>query len=451
MHRLNTGLRLFLLGAGAAVLALLLFGCKNGGGGKTGGQGPGKSGGQQASSQYPVDWDKRPYTKCHDSVQKAWFLTENAYFVVREKWVHSKGDVRKSVEGEIDHNLFGVNDEVKRLFEDGIKAEPENALNYASYAVWLKPRKYVSNEGTYNNAFPDAVKQIDKAIELWPDESRFYLIKAWIVYAPNYVGDWLRSTPDSDLQVNAAMSDLEGLFASAEKYDPDNANINYLHALTVYRYSDPTKFDDYKDTLLREIRAGNRKSRNYFFFPPPVKPANLEAQVALLQPTQVEAVYYDIWNQFGFFSPTSVRQMIDRLGQSLKWPDDKQDFAEVMYFAYSIGRALPYDRSYFHMQQRLLDQAMTSCADNPAERRKLAEVARYLGEQYHDAATDFYGKKLLKDSAHLDVSGIESVEQGGARQNNLKEELQPREAAYLKKVAEELKVEMPLPSDPAKW
>ncbi len=462
MHRKDTNallLRpLLLLAVAAALLLAAVAGCNGKGGGTKSGNGKGLAStrGLEESLQggkepeYPILWDARPYKNIHKSAQQAWFLTETAYFVVQEKWRGSSGEQRAAVEREIDNNLFGVNKDIDKLFQDAIKAEPENALNYATYAMWLKPRKYI-REGGFVNAYPDALKNIDKAIELWPDESRFYLMKAWIIYAPNYCGDWLRAGVDEKLAVNAALPDIEQLFATAEKYDPDNAYINYSHALTLYRFSDPAEFDSIKDTLLREIRAGNRKSRSYFFFPPPLLPNSKDARVALLFGTETEAIFYDHWHQFGEYPASAVRSIIDRLCQSLTWPQDKQDIGEVMYFAYAVGRTEPYDRSYFHMQQRVMDIIMGQQNDNAAERRKLAEEARYLVEQYKTTAQAFYDRKLIKDAKNIDVSGIEELEQGGSRKINLKEIIQRREAGFLKHFGETFGLDMPLPENPEEW
>ncbi|MCC7478882.1 hypothetical protein IT575_10535 [bacterium] len=449
-----------LLRAILALVAMLavfaLPGCKGkeqAGTGKKGlasGRGLEESLNSDKAPDYPVLWDTRPYKNIHKSAQQAWFLTETAYFVVQDKWRSATGEQRKAVEQEIDRNVFGVNDEVKQLFEDAIKAEPDNALNYASYAMWLKPRKYIK-EGGFVNAYPDALKNIDKAIELWPDESRFYLQKAWIIYAPNYCGDWLRAGVDDKLAVNAALPDIEQLFATAEKYDPNNAYINYHHALTLYRFTDPAQFDSIKDALLRELRAGNQKSRNFFFFPPPLLPYSQSARVAVLWGTETEAIFYDHWHQFGEYPVSAVRSLVDTMTTSLQWPEQKQEIAEVMYFAYAVGRTEPFDSSYFHMQQRVMDIIMEQQKDNAEERRKLAEEARYLFAQYRDTAQELYDRKLITDVKRLDVSGVEDVERSGSRKNNIKDIVQRRHAGYLKHFAETFDVQFPLPESPEEW
>lgn len=431
----------------AALILMLLPACKEKPGATaTGGSSTSKS---STGQQYPIAWDKRPYSVVHPSVKQAWFLTESAYVVVKGKWKKSTGEVRKNVEKELDRSIFGVEDEVKQLFEDAIKAEPENPLNYAAYAVYLKPRKYIK-EGGFTNAYPDALKNVDKAIELWPDEARFYLLKIWIVTAPNLCHDWYRAGLDEEMAIAAALPDLLDLYSKAEQYDPDNSNINYEKACTLFRYTPPEKHAAIRDDLLREIRAGNLKTTSYFTFPPPLDVHAHEAKLILLNEFEYEARYYDHWNQFGNYSGSDISEIITSLISQLQWPKDKDEIADVMFFAYSAGRTKPYSRSFFSMQHVIMNSLLAQTKEGSKERLKLAEAARNLNDQYKTVTTQMLSKRILKDSTLLDAAGVEKVEQG-LRQLNVEEHLQPHQAAYLKRFGEIMGVEFPLDKNPENW
>ncbi len=402
--------------------------------------------------KYPIPFPERPYTKLHPSAAQAWFLTETAYFVVADKYKHAASSAQRSaITTEIDHNIFGVNDKVDQLFKDAIKAEPKNPLNYAAYAIYLKPRKRFKGKG-FTEAYPEALQQIDKAIALWPDESSFYVTKIFIMTAPHMADQWLRSGAGEDIAIESKMPEIDTLFTNAEKYDPNNSFINYWHAILKFRYTDPDKVDSIREDVLREIEAGNHKSENYFTFGAPVPPRQITmTQLPILYGGETEAKYVDQWGQFGTYPGQTIENLVSALAAKFKWPQDKDKFAALMYFYYNLGRTKPYNRSYFSMQLPLLVTIRSQAGKDGKDAAKLADLARYLDDQYRSVGNKLYDVKLLKDPAKVNAAGINELEESGSGQENLRDYLQGPEAAYLHKAGEVLGLKFPLPEDPTQW
>ena len=89
----------------------------------------------------------------------------------KEKEKGSK--LKSTLTPEIERNIFGVNDKIDQLFKDAIAAQPDNPLNIATYAYYLKARKRFHKDGSTNDTEQEAMELMDQAIALWPDESSF--------------------------------------------------------------------------------------------------------------------------------------------------------------------------------------------------------------------------------------------------------------------------------------
>lgn len=428
-----------------AAALLLLGGCDE----QNGGSGPGKARGIGARKQYPVALSERKYQEVHADVKQAWLLQEIAYFVVKEKYAQATPATKAAVTQEV-QNLFFVNNEVEALFRDAIKEQPDNALNHAAYAIYLKPRKRKTDTG-YTNTYADALASIDKAIELWPDESSFYITKIHIMTAPHMAHDWLRTEAMEDLGIAAKMDEIDKLFSLAEKYDPQNSFINYWHAQILFRYTPHPEFDSIVDQLHREIASGNRKQDGFFIFGAPLSPRTDIPNKPLLYAEQTEPQFIDIWNQFGNFSGPTLNLMAQELLKKLTWPRDKQKILDIMYMYYNLGRMEPYDRSYFSMQAMVLDKIRREVDVKSAEAKQLATLGFYLDEQYTSVANRFYASHMITDPARVGGIGISDVESSMSRHEELKDLLQGAQASYLKKFEDLMGVDFPLPEDPEQW
>jgi tetratricopeptide (TPR) repeat protein len=408
--------------------------------------------GSSAEDSYPIPLFARPYQDIHESARQAWFLVETSYFVVSDKYKKARNDTRQSVADEINSNIFGINDKVEQLFKDAITQEPENALNHATYAMYLMPRKRrVGETYEYLNAEDEALAEMDKAIALWPDDAGLYMLKIHLMVEARQTHDWMRAGYAEQEGMSTQREEIERLFTKAEQYYPQNAYINYYRALVLYHISDPAKIEENKAAMMREIRSGNQKSENLFYFPPPLPAWTYNSKVVILWGTETEPAWYDHWNQYGTYPVERVGGMVGALAETMEWPKDKQDISDLMYFLYGVGRTQPYDRSYFNWQQRLLDRWVSQAAKGSDDSLKLAEAARFLTDQYKAVGDHFYNLKLLKNPTQINVAGVEQLEMGASRQPNLEAELQPREAAYLFKFGEIFGIDFPLPQDKRNW
>ena len=81
----------------------------------------------------------------------------------------------------------------------------------------------------------------------------------------------------------------------------------------------------------------------------------------------------------------------------MRWPQDKEDAGALMYMLWQIGRTLPYDRSLFSLQLKVLIAMQSTVEAGTGDALKLAEAARFLNEQYRDAANEMYKVKLIED------------------------------------------------------
>lgn len=407
-------------------------------------------GGGLMVDKYPIPRFERPYQDVHESVKKAINLVELAYWMVGEK--HRSSDPARKAEAsrEVESSIFVVNETVEGLFKDAIKEQPDNPLNYAAYAVYLKPRKRTEGSG-FVNCEAEAIEQLDKAIELWPDEAVFYLLKVFVYTEPHRCHDWYRGTAMEELGIAQQMDKIDEAYRKAEQYYPENAFINYSHALTKNYYSDPALFGEIREELLREVRTGNRKAESYFFFPPPLRPYAAEAPVPRLFGTETEPKYVDQWLFFGSWNYTAAHGLLEALVNSLSWPQDRDEIGDVMFFAYRLGATKPYDRSFFGWQQIMLDKWLSQEDLPTAERTKLAEAARYLTGVYRDESQKLLQKGLLKDETKLDLAGISEVESGASRQVNIAENLQAPQARYLAYFGEKFGLRFPLPEDKEDW
>jgi len=418
-----------------------------------------------SGKEYPIARSDRPYTDVHANVKQAWFLVETGYIVIRHQYMESGelmkskneaekkkgGEMRAAVNDDVQKKIFGVNDKIEQLFKDAIKEQPDNPLNYAAYAYYLMPRKRFKSATSTVNTEAEAMTLMDQALKLWPDESCFYLLKVHIMTAPRQCNEWLRAGALEEVAISKRMPELRDLLAKAATYDPQNHFINYYTASIITKFTDPAKFSEVRDDVLREIRAGNQKPRGYFFFPPPLRPLYGEATNAILLENATEARYVDQWLLFGHYDVRVMDQIIMQLLPTMSWPKDKQDAGELMYMLYQIGRTKPYDRSLFSLQLKIVDYFMQKAEPGSKDSLKLAEASRFLNEQYRTVANQLYAVKVITDPTKTDLIGIQEQEMGRSRQNNLERMIQAPEAAYLKHAGESLGIKFPLPADPQEW
>lgn len=400
--------------------------------------------------KYPIEWPARKYTQPADEVVAAWRLVEISYFVVNDKFIHATKDTKAAVEAEIKSSIFNVNPKVEQLFKDAIKKQPDNPINHAAYAIYLKPRRREKGN-TFVPTWNEALKEIDKSIELLPDESSYYLTKIYIITAPHQAHEWLLEGAMEDVTISGKMPEVNKLFNQAEKYDPDNAYINYWHAQLLFRYTDHNDLPKVWDQIKREIHAGNQKTDNYFVFGAPLAPRQTVPQIPLLTAEQKDPIYADQWLQFGSYSGQTIELMVQELLKTLKWPKDKDTITDIMFMYYNLGRTEPYDRSYFSMQQVVLDKIRHDVDPKTEEGRKLAEVGRFLDAQYQTQGNKLYQYQIITDPRQIGVTGINWVEETGSRKLNIREFLQGPQAAYLQKFGEVMGVKFALPEDPSKW
>jgi hypothetical protein len=451
-------------------LLFLLVGCREKG---QSGQATGPKGGDtkwdeqknklSTDSEYPILWASRDYSDIHPSAQKAWWLTETAYYMVKGKYIEStkllhsddpaereKGAAMRKASGEeMDTSIFAVNDEVERLFLDAIAQEPDNPLNHATYALYLKPRKRYA-AGTYVNTREEALQQVEKAIELWPDDAGFYMLKAYIISGSDRAHDWFRMISRPPEDAPQMLDELREAYTKAAQYYPDNAYINYSRAVDIFVYTAPDQRATVRDEILREIRDGNSKPLSIFYHGPPVQPFAVEPKEPKLFGTEKEPVYIDQWRNFGRYDYDSIDGIIELCMTGLKYPEDRETIQELMYFLYRLGTTRPFDRSFFGLQPKILI-TLSRAEDNAEERIKLQAVMNFINTQYREAATELVKKGYEIKSTEFDAIGISNLESSESGQDNLKKILQPRQAASLKKAEEELGMQFVLPSNPEAW
>jgi hypothetical protein len=435
-----TRLTLFLI-----LFALVATGCKDR---------PGSPGSPTAlpgsTSKYPIEWPARKYTQPADEVIAAWRLVEISYFVVNDKFIHATKDTKQAVEKEIKGSIFNVNPKVEQLFKDAIKKQPDNPINHAAYAIYLKPRRREKGN-TFVPTWNEALQEIDKAIELLPDESSYYVTKIYIISAPHQAHEWLLEGALEDVTIGSKLPEIGKLFNLAEKYDPNNSYLNYWHAQLLFRYTSQDKLPKVWSQIKREIHAGNQKTDNYFVFGAPLAPRQRDPFIPLLTAQQTDPIYADQWLQFGSYSGQTIEFMVQELLKTLKWPKDKDTITDIMFMYYNLGRTEPYDRSYFSMQQVVLDKIRHDVDVKSEEGHKLAEAGRFLDAQYQTQGNNLYTYKIIDDPRQIGVSGINWVEETGSRKLNIREFLQGPQAAYLDKFGQVMGVKFPLPEDKSKW
>lgn len=448
-----------------AGLCLALAGCPKE---RMGGSGAGGQATPTASTKSvidPVPRSARPYQDIHQSAKEAWKLVETAYFVIKQKYADAQRlaesddlaerlrgtDLRTTVSEEIEKNIFGVNNEVEALFQDAIENEPDNPLNIATYAYYLKARKRWIEDGGYTNTESEALEQISKAIELWPDEASFYLLKIHIMTAPHLCHDWLRAGALEEIAIARRIPEIRELFDKAEQYAPDNHYVNYYNALTITKFTPAEEFAEVREEVMREVRTGNRKPLGYFSFPPPLRPFEAVWRPVRLDGTETQAVYVDHWILFGHYDLEAMHRLLTQALPDLQWPQDKQEISELMYMLYQLGRTKPFDRSYFAMQLRALEPYLQRADPGSQEALDLAAALRFLNDQYQSVGLTLYRRGEITDSTKIGVEGIYELEVGATHQQTLLDAIQGPQAAYLKRAGEILNLDFPLPEDPEDW
>jgi hypothetical protein len=261
----------------------------------------------------------------------------------------------------------------------------------------------------------------------------------------------MRTQAMEDVAISDKLNEVNRLFTLAEKYDPDNSFINYWHAQILFRYTPPEDLDKIRDELMREIHAGNNKHDNEFVFGAPLPPRLKDVKQPILTAEQTDPVYIDQWVQFGSYSGQTLEGMVGALLPKLSWPRDKDEIADLMYMYYNLGRTIPYDRSYFSMQQQILNKIRHDVNAKSPEQAKLAAAGRFLDEQYQSVANKLYDIGRIKDSNKVNEVGINEQEESYSRQMDLPDYMQGPQAAYLERFAELTGVKFPLPEDKTKW
>jgi hypothetical protein len=416
--------------------------------------------------KYPIALSLRPYQDVHGDIKKAWFLVETSYYVVSSKWAEADkllksgnaaevkrgGDLKQQLTTELERSIFGTNDKVEALFKQAIAAEPENPLNMASYAFYLRARKrMMPNSDSFNNTEGEALEWMDKAIAKWPDEWSFYMMKAFILNEPLFCYEWFRASAMEELAIEKRLPMIRELCTKAEQYYPQNSFINYYKMMVIVKFSDPAKFSEYQDELMREIRAGNAKSESVFFFFPPLCPEMNYALKPVLRADLPDAQYIDQWTQSGHLDMNLIAQITIDLSKDYTWPKDKDNLQTLMMFLYKIGRTEPRDRSVFSLQSQLMQPIAAKLEPGSPDALKFAEVNRFLNDQYHDIAQLFFDRGYIKDRTKIDVIGVAETEKTTTRQPGVYTECQGRQAAYLKRAGEILGLKFDLPEDPDKW
>jgi len=425
-----------------------------------------KSAANETQPKYPIPRSERPYQDIHKGAKDAWSLVETTYFVVSDKYqratkmLHSEnasereeGSLLRQEEGmEVENKIFTIHEEVEQGFLDAIEAEPDNPLNYATYAYFLKARKRQLPDGSGSvETEAEALRMIDKAIELWPDESSFYMVKVHILIEANRCHEWFRGSAGEEYVLYDRLPQLKELFANAEKYYPDNHWINYYYAIILARLTPPDKWEEVRREILREVRSGNDKEFGFFAFPPPLPPYPFDERKVSLMAASVEAQYVDHWIHFGHYDALGISMLVDGMTKDMTWPEDKEDIGEIMFFLWQVGRTLPFDRTAFGQQMKVLDAAHRKLDAGSAESKQLAQASRLLNESYQSVAQALYKKKLITDPTKVDVRGINELEKLGGRNAPLREAIQGPQAYYLFRCQEILGLEFPLPTNPAFW
>ncbi|MEZ5337852.1 MAG: hypothetical protein R3F46_06260 [bacterium] len=451
----------------AALSLLMLAACpgQQGGGNAQGDYHPSNANVPPSKALYPHYLD-RPYTDIHADARQAWFLVEVSYLVVKDKYdraqqLKESADAAERAEGQRLYNevvgevqtvIFGTNATVEQLFQSAIAAEPDNPLNYASYAVYLKPRKRYSSDTQYVDTEKEAVENIEKAIELWPDEPRFYYMKIYTLSEPHQAHEWIRSQGMEADAIRTRVKEISDIYDELEKRDPENSYVNYSRALFLARIYTPEFGDEPIREIIRELRKGNAKPEGWFYFPPPLAPRTHDASHPMVYANQEGPVYVDHWLHWGNLDPFAVNQLVRLVDGTSSWPQDKKDIGEVMYMLYALGRLQPFDRTFFNLQLKCLHKQQEAQNPQSEEATKLAAATRFLNEQYLDISNQLYKDKLVKDETRFGVLAIEDLETSSlSGQKYMYKYMQGPQAAYLKRAGEILGLEFPLPEDPTKW
>ena len=221
------------------------------------------------------------------------------------------------------------------------------------------------------------------------------------------------------------------MFDKAESKAPENGYINYYNASITSKFSEPSAEFPERDEILREIRAGNKKIYVNFFFPPPV-PAFADVYwQPILREEIPTAVYIDHWNQFSMHDTQDIANMVTRLSSTMSWPEDKDDIGELMVMLYQLGRTQPYDRSFFSLQLRLLNPFSESVANGSDDALELADILRYLNDQYQTVGNRLYTSGEISDPAKVGAVGIHETELRYAHRRKLADVIQRHHKAFL--------------------
>lgn len=397
----------------------------------------------------------------HIAAREAWLLVETSYLVIEERWnesaeMISAGDpdlkekgmlLRQETGDAIDNVVFGINETVEELFKEAIAQEPDSPENLATYAFYLKPRRRWVDQALIPTDI-QAFELLDQAIEMDPENSLWYLMKIHFMTSPQVCHNWFREYALEEQAIQRWLPDIKEFFDKAEGYAPDNGYINYYNALLLNKFAPYDPQFPQKAELMREIRAGNKKEYVNFFFPPPLPPFSDVFYQPIIREKNNAAVFVDHWNQFSMLDTQDVDALLARLAASMSWPEDKEDIGELMVMLYQLGRIQPYDRSFFALQLKLLQPFAEQVDKGSDEALKLAETIRYLNDQYHTVANQFYNDGLIDDPAKVGVIGIHDVERGYSHRSSLAHLTQPHQKAFLMHAAEVLGLDYQLFDQP---
>ena len=213
----------------------------------------------------------------------------------------------------------------------------------------------------------------------------------------------------------------------------------------------PDMRGDIRDEAMREVIAGNNKANGNFYFPPPLRPYATIANPIVLQEDSQEAIYYDHWNFFGMIAEDNMRNLVDLLMKDLTWPDDRDSYRDIMLAIYKVGAIKPPSRSFFSMQYGVINELQQDAESGSQAALDFAAVSRFLNQQYFELANEMLKRRVLEDATQLDVNGVQTAERRTVRLDPDVKQLQKRQAAYLKRAGEILKLDFNLPENPEKW
>ncbi|MEP0813779.1 MAG: hypothetical protein HRF49_03820 [bacterium] len=226
---------------------------------------------------------------------------------------------------------------VGRQFETSIKQNPGNANNYASYAVFLKPRNEVL-----------AVKNFKEAISLWPENYVFHFLLADYLYRSVTSNRYTVFKGEHPV-LRRLKNEKEILHELdlAIKYDPNNP------FLLIYRGQVLISLGKDAVEIMNEFERALDTPGNSFYIIPPPRPAKMqywydsESLVA-----RITELNYAFEGNYGFYldgvieryiSDGGLREAAERKGPKV--------FSDMYRIIEKMAKTMPMDKSYFYLTE----------------------------------------------------------------------------------------------------